>query len=78
MIISTDSGADSCSVSIRTPDRQKEGSTTSRSDVERPKGGPEGARRVAPSNPSAGKLLTKIFPPFFTSNTPHGRTSDIK
>src|ERR1700722_7610933 len=46
---------DRLTASIRTPDIDKMGTTTSRSDVDRPKGDPEGARRAAPSNPSAGK-----------------------
>ena len=39
---------------IRTPDRQKAGSTNRRSRFERPQGAPEGARRAAPSNRLCG------------------------
>ena len=39
---------------IRTPDRQQAGSTNRRRRFERPQGGPEGARRAAPSNPLCG------------------------
>jgi hypothetical protein len=40
--------------SIRTPDRQKAGSTNWRSQFDRPQADPEGVRRAAPNNPLCG------------------------
>jgi putative DNA primase/helicase len=47
------------------------GSTTSRSDVDRPKGDPEGARRAAPSNPSAG-TIKQVIEQFTAAMREHG------
>ena len=69
-------------VSIRTPDRQKDGfdnfAVRRKLNAGVIDGGPAGARRAAPSNPSAGIIFKKMFECNLASNGRLVRTPDIR